>query len=89
MIGCTAVQITHLVVNLSTCFALYHPIFIVHAKCSGVTMECLEFDTTFLTVPFLCAIFTLVLSLIMQIGANSLSFIAEANTSSAVYATSE
>ena len=87
--GCTAVQITHWVVTLSTCFALSNPVFSFRAKYSGFTMECLEFDTTFLTVPFLCAIFTLVLSLIMQIGANSLSFIADTYPSSTVYATSE
>ena len=52
-------------------------------------MEYIEFDTTLLTVPFLCDMFALALTLLMRLGAASFAFIYDINSSSAVSTTSE
>ena len=89
MMGWTAIRIPRWVVTLSICIASSNPIFSVHARCSGVTKECLEFSTNLLTVPFLCAIFALALPLIMLLRAISFTLIADINRPSAVSATRE
>ena len=70
-------------------FALSNPIFSVHARCSGVTTECLEFDTTFLTVPFFCAIFALAMSLLMHLRGASFTVIYEIHCFSTLSETSK
>ena len=89
LVGCMAVRITRWVVTRRICFAWSNPIFSVRAKYSGVTTECLEFATTLLNVPFLCAIFDLALPLLMRLGAASFTLISDTNRYSAVSATSE
>ena len=87
--GYTFVQILHWVVNLRICFDLSNLIFSVRAKYSGVTMECLEFATTLLIVPFWGTIFTLALLLLIWLGTASFTLIDDTNPYSAVSTTSE
>ena len=89
LMGCTSIRIQRWVVTLIIFFALYNPIFSVRAKFSGVATECLVFATTYLTVPFLCDIFTLAFTLLMRLGAAFFTFIDFINCSSAISSTSE